>query len=86
MLMMIGQANLNKHGRIQGGNMKMRKINDGEILVKGDLIKMKSSIKSVPVVSLVGKAADNVTATYVSGGDFDGFYRPIQEEEKCAQQ
>jgi hypothetical protein len=65
--------------------MKMRKINDGEILVPGDLIKMKSSIKAVPVVSLLGQAADYVVATYVSGGDFDGFYRPIQEEEKCGQ-
>jgi hypothetical protein len=68
---------MNRHGRIPGGNMKMRKIENGEVLKMGDVMKLKSNQKAVPICLLVGQKVRDVLG--YCGSDLEGFFRPVIE-------
>ncbi len=59
--------------------MKMRKVENGEVLKMGDVMKLKSNQKTVPICLLVGLKVCDVRG--YCGDDLEGFYRELVDPE-----
>lgn len=64
--------------------MKMIKLNDEDCTVEGDVFKLRSNEKAIPVKMLLGLNVRTIK-TFLSTGekeDFEGVYRPVPDQTK----